>query len=118
MKTRIITFSEPLPELILNGKKTTTWRIDEPAPIKRTSDTEGIKKGDKLSLVNKGQKEFAKAETIAVDHTIFGKLTNKDLEEHEKFKSKKEMYKKFREWYKIEINDETKIIIIKFKLIK
>ena len=118
MKERIITFSEPLPGLILNGKKTTTWRIDEPVPIKRTSDTEGIAVGDILSLVNKEQKEFAKAETIAVNHTIFGKLTNKDLEEHEKFKSKKEMYSKFEEYYKIKINDNTKVVVIKFKLIK
>ncbi|MFA5071609.1 MAG: ASCH domain-containing protein [Candidatus Pacearchaeota archaeon] len=115
---RKITFSEPLPKLILTGEKTSTWRIDEPVPIKRTSDTEGIKVGDKLSLVNKNQKEFAKAITIKVNHIIFGKLTKSDLEGHEKFKSKKEMYNKFSEYYKIKVNDKTKIVVIKFKLLK
>ena len=118
MKERIITFSEPLPNLILKRKKTTTWRIDEPVPIKRTSDTEGIKKGDKLSLRDKSQKEFARAITINVNPTKFSELTNDDLRGHEKFKSKKGMYDKYEEYYKIKINDNTKIVVIKFKLIK
>lgn len=115
---RKITFSEPLPKMIIEGLKTSTWRIDEPVPIKRTSDTEGIKVGDKLSLVNKSQKEFAKAETTKVNNITFGKLTKSDLEGHEKFKTKKEMYDKFSEYYKIKVNDKTKIVIIKFKLLK
>jgi hypothetical protein len=118
MKERIITFSEPLPELILSRKKNTTWRIDEPVPIKRTSDTKGIKKDDKLSLRNKFQKEFAKAVVINVTHTKFGLLTQEDLDGHEKFKSKAEMYKTYEEYYKIKINDNTKIVVIKFNLLK
>jgi hypothetical protein len=115
---RKITFSEPLLKLILGRKKEATWRIDEPVPIKRTSDTDGIKIGDKLSLRDKSQKEFAKAITIKVNHTKFGELTKSDLEGHEKFKTKKEMYAKFSEYYKIKVNNKTKIVVIKFKLIK
>ncbi len=37
----ILKFSEPLPERILSGKKTSTWRVN---------DDRGITKDDKLSL--------------------------------------------------------------------
>lgn len=117
MKERIIIFSGNLPELILEGKKTTTWRIDEEVPIKRTSDTEGIKKGDKISLRNNNQEEFAKGVVININHTKFGSLTKEDLDGHEKFNSKEEMYKQFERYYKIKINDNTKVVVIKFKLL-
>jgi hypothetical protein len=118
MKERIITFSEPLPTLILSGKKTTTWRIDEPVPVKRASDTDRIKVGDSLSLCYNSREEFVKAITTKVNHTIFSKLTDEDLSEHEKFNSKKEMYKQFEKYYKIKVNDNTKVVVIKFKLLK
>ena len=43
-------FSEPLPELILSGKKTVTWRID---------DEKNIRQDDILSLCDTSGKEFA-----------------------------------------------------------
>ena len=118
MEERIIAFSEPLPELILKGEKDTTWRIDEPVPVKRTSDTDGIKEGDLLSLRNKKGDEFAKAKTVRIRRTNFANLSNEDLEGHEKFKSRDELYKQFSEYYKINVNNNTKIVVIKFELIR
>ncbi len=79
MKT--LKFSEPLSNMILNGEKRTTWRIN---------DEKGITKGDVLSLCKKDGMEFAKARVIRTNETTFGKLTSEDKEGHEKFSSDKE----------------------------
>jgi hypothetical protein len=101
-------FSEPLPQLILNGEKTVTWRID---------DEKGIKVGDKLSLCRLDDTEFAKAETVEAKETTFEALTNKEKEGHEEFSSDEEMYATYSRYYKMEVTPKTKLKIIKFRLI-
>lgn len=107
MKT--LKFSEPLPKLILEGKKDATWRIN---------DDKNIIRGDLISLCdNKGQ-EFAKAEVIKVKETAFGKLTKKDRKGHEEFLSDEEIYNTYSKYYKINVIPETKVKIIRFSLLK
>ena len=106
MKT--LKFSEPLPNLILSGEKTTTWRIN---------DEKDIETGDKLSLCNNSGKEFAKAEVISVKETVFGNLTKNDKETHEKFSSGKEMLQKYSKYYRMNVTPKTKVKIIRFKLL-
>ncbi len=101
-------FSEPLPKLILQGKKHTTWRIH---------DKRGIKADDILSLCYNNGKEFARVRTIKIRLTTFGKLTKEDKEGHEEFLSDKEMYQTYSKYYKIKVTPKTKVKIIKFKLI-
>lgn len=101
-------FSEPLPEKILNGEKDTTWRIN---------DDKNIMVNDILSLCHKDGTEFAKAEVIKVKETTLGNLTDDDKKGHESFKSDEEMYKTYSAYYKTQVTSETKVKIIKFKLL-
>jgi hypothetical protein len=105
---KILRFSEPLPEMILTGKKNSTFRIN---------DEKEIKIGDNLSLCYNNDEEFAKAVVTETKETIFSRLTNKDFEGHEKFSSNKEMYDLYSKYYKTKIGLETKVKIIRFKLI-
>lgn len=102
-------FSEPLPKLILSGKKDTTWRIN---------DEKDIVKDDELSLCYNNGKEFARARVIWVSMTTFGNLTEEELKGHENFLSKEEMYKTYSKYYKSHITPETKVKVIKFKILK
>ncbi|MFH0889702.1 MAG: ASCH domain-containing protein [Candidatus Aenigmatarchaeota archaeon] len=100
-------FLDYLPELILTGKKNTTWRVN---------DEKNIQRGDELSLCNKDGVEFARAVVIKAKETVFGKLTEDDKKGHENFANNEEMYKTYSRYYKMEIAPETRLKIIKFRL--
>ncbi|MDP7324146.1 MAG: ASCH domain-containing protein [Candidatus Woesearchaeota archaeon] len=99
-------FSEPLPKLILEGEKDTTWRIN---------DKQSIEFGDALSLCYNDGEEFAKAKVVSTRLTTFGELTAHDKEGHEKFSSDEEMYKKYSDYYKQDVTSKTSVKVIKFK---
>lgn len=105
---KILKFSEPLPGLILNGQKNTTWRIN---------DDKEISIGDKISLCYVNGKEFAKAKVILVNEATFENLTEEDKRGHEKFSSIEEMYKTYSRYYNIKVKPETKVKIIKFEVL-
>jgi len=69
IKAKYLKFSDTLPELILEGRKYTTWRIN---------DEKNISIGDKLSLCRQNGKKFVEAEVIFVKETTFGSLTKED----------------------------------------
>jgi len=100
-------FSEPLPELILSGKKTVTWRI---------GDEKNIRQGDILSLCDTSGKEFAQADVVAIKETWFGKLTPEDKNGHEPFASEKEMYDTYAGYYQQTVEPETVVKVIRFRL--
>ncbi|MBS3143706.1 ASCH domain-containing protein [Candidatus Woesearchaeota archaeon] len=99
-------FSEPLPNLILKGEKTSTWRIN---------DDKDIKKNDELCLCYLNGEKFAKAKVILVKETKFKDLTENDFKGHENYSSKEEMYKIYSKYYNINVNENTKVKIIKFQ---
>ena len=101
-------FSEPLPELILKKEKDTTWRIN---------DEKELSTGDELSLCHNSGEEFARAVVLWIKETTFENLTNEDYGGHEKFKSEEEMYATYSQYYKIEVTPQTKVKVIKFKLV-
>jgi len=101
-------FSEPLANLILNGKKDISWRVN---------DDKNISAGDFISLCYKGGREFAKAKVVRVRETNFGNLTEEDKRGHEKFFSDNEMYQTYSKYYKMKITSETKVKVITFKLL-
>ena len=112
-----IFFSNPLPELILKGKKTSTWRINEPVPY-RKSNTTHTAPGDIVSLWrNSPNQEFAQAKVTKVVETTFEQMDKQDQEGHEVFASKEEMYTTYSRYYQIVVSGETKIKIIWFELI-
>lgn len=101
-------FAEPLPNLILAGKKNTTWRID---------DDKDISINDSLSLCDIEGKEFAKAKVKWVKMTKFQYLSQEDKEGHEPFKSDEEMYETYSRYYNTKVTKETEVKVIKFEMI-
>ena len=106
MKT--LKFSDGLPEKILNGSKTATWRLN---------DEKGIVVGDNLSFCYIDGTEFAKAVATLVKVTTFGIMTTEDKEGHESSRSEEEMFKTFEKYYNMKVGPETEVKIIKFKLL-
>jgi len=52
-----------------------------------------------------------------VRETTFGELTEEDWSGHEKFESEEEMYKIYSGYYNKEVNKNSPVKIIKFKLV-
>lgn len=109
-------FAEPLPTLILQGTKTSTWRIDE--PIKRISETSNITIGEQMIFYNDFSEKFATATITSIRKTTFGELTEEDKKGHEKFNSDEEMYETYSRYYKTQVTKGTRIKIIRFTLNK
>lgn len=108
MKT--LKFRKQLSELILKKEKTTTWRI---------FDDKDIKEGDVIQfLVWETKEVFANARIIDVVEKKFKNLDEQDLEGHEKFTSKDEMYTTYSTYYNKKVDENTVVKIIKFELIE
>lgn len=107
MKT--LKFRKNLSELILRNEKTTTWRI---------FDDKDIKEGDIIQfLVWETKEEFANAKIVNVIEKKFGDLDEEDLDGHEKFSSKDEMYETYSKYYNKTVDENTLVKIIKFELV-
>lgn len=102
-----LTFAEPLPAKILNGEKTTTWRV---------GDEKDISVNDTLSLRTVDGEEFATARVRWVKQTTFGRLTDEDRDGHESFESREAMYRTYEEYYDRDIGPETELKVIRFAL--
>tara|TARA_Y100000034_G_C6829245_1_gene374179 strand:- start:807 stop:1127 length:321 start_codon:yes stop_codon:yes gene_type:complete len=100
-------FANSLIQLILDGKKINTWRIN---------DDKNLTENDILSLINIKREEFAKAIIISVKETTFEEVDQCDKEGHEKFSSDEEMYRTYSKYYNINVTPQTKLKIIGFKL--
>ncbi len=107
MKT--LKFRKNLSNLILKNEKTTTWRI---------FDDKDISQGDEMQFVVWETGEvFAKAKIVHVVEKKFKQLNEEDLEGHEKFSSKEEMYATYSTYYKKQVNENTIVKIIKFEVL-
>ncbi|MDO8260759.1 MAG: ASCH domain-containing protein, partial [Candidatus Magasanikbacteria bacterium] len=72
-----IKFTDKLTNLILSGKKTSTWRL---------FDDKNLSEGDEVILVNKQTLEdFASAVIEGVAEKKLGELDDKDWEGHERY---------------------------------
>ena len=100
-------FSGSLPKLILEGKKTSTWRIN---------DEKDISEGDMLSLRDSKGEEFAKARVISAIVKKFRDIGSNDIEGHESFGSEKEMLETYSKYYSIDATPDTEVKIIRFRL--
>lgn len=109
MEFKKLKFKNELCNLILQGEKTTTWRL---------FDDKDITKGDKFIFINSDtQKEFAKAQIIDVKETTFKYLKAEDWDGHEKFSTKQEMYQTYSKYYKTQVTENTTIKIVKFNIL-
>ena len=104
---KVLKFAEPLPRLILNGQKSTTWRITDYQ----------LSVGDRISLCDNNGQEFARAMVAGVKQTTFANLTEEDKKGHEKYQSAEEMYEVFSKYYDRKVVPETRLFVIKFKLL-
>jgi len=96
--------------LILSGEKTSTWRM---------LDEKELCEGDELEFFNKQTGElFAKAKVTSVVEKTFGSLTKEDFEGHEKYSDDEEMLSIYSSYYDREVTYDTKIKIVRFKLLK
>lgn len=99
-----------LSELILKNKKTTTWRI---------FDDKDITQGDEMQFVVWETGEvFANAKIVHVVEKKFKELSEEDLDGHEKFATKEEMYATYSRYYQRQVDENTVVKIIKFELKK
>jgi uncharacterized protein YhfF len=107
MKT--IKFRPALAQLILEGKKTTTWRL---------FDDKDLKVGDDVELMNWETKEvFGHAVITEVSEKAIKDLDNHDWEGHERFPNDEAMYADYRTYYPgREIGPDTLVKIFHFKL--
>lgn len=109
MTNKTIKFSPDLVPLILSGSKTSTWRI---------FDDKDLKEGDKVDFIKRPElTKFATAILTSVIEKKLGELTEKDKVGHEKFKSDEEMYKTYEGYYNKPVGPETKIKLIRFKIV-
>lgn len=94
---------------ILDGTKTSTWRL---------FDDKNFQEGDLIELVNKETLEpFAKAKIVSVKEKALGDLTDEDWKGHEKFASDEEMYLTYSKYYSKTITPKDKVKIIGFELV-
>jgi hypothetical protein len=109
-KNKTLTFSYPLPKLVLNGEKNTTRRIN---------DDKDISVWDSIDLLDRENnfKIFWVAKIIRVKFTTFWNLSHEDKEWHEKFTNDKEMYRTYTKYYWFNVTENTALKVIKFKLL-
>lgn len=107
MKT--IKFYQNLVPLVLSGEKNNTWRL---------FDDKDIQEGDELNfIITETKEEFAKAKVLDTTVKPFKDLTQGDWEGHEKFSSNEEMYETYSGYYSTQVDENTLVKIIRFKLI-
>ena len=109
MKT--VKFRPDLAQLIIEGKKTTTWRL---------FDDKDLQAGDVIELMNKATlKPFGHAVISEVVEKPIKAMDDADWEGHERFPSDEVMYAKYREYYPgREVGPETPVKILHFEMIK
>ena len=107
MKT--LKFAAKLVPLVLSGEKVSTWRL---------YDDKDLKVNDEVIFINRDTgEEFAHAILLTVREKRLGDVTDKDYDGHEKYDSHEEMLKCYRGYYGDQVNDDTSVKIINFKLL-
>ncbi|MEX0913156.1 MAG: ASCH domain-containing protein [Candidatus Paceibacterota bacterium] len=101
-------FEHSLVEMILDGRKTATWRI---------FDDKNLTVGDTLELIEFETGEvFVRAEIVGIKEKSLGEVTEDDFDGHETYKSKEEMLNTYRGYYGDRVDWNTTAKMIHFKL--
>jgi hypothetical protein len=108
MKT--LKFASELCTQILEGVKTSTWRL---------FDDKDLRIGDVLQFINKETLEqFGVAKITSLHKKTLSALNDTDWEGHERFNSEKEMYETYRKYYGDKVSPDTEVKIIHFNFTK
>jgi hypothetical protein len=109
MIIKILKFDQSLVSLIIEGKKTSTWRL---------FDDKNLQVGDELVFINKQTgEEFAKAVITEIQTKEIQNLEARDHEGHGEPKSNEEILKEFQKIYGSEVVLTTVMKIVKFAII-
>ena len=102
-------FEPQLAELILAGKKTSTWRL---------FNDKNLRVGDIVDLIARPNLNiFAKAKLLSVENKKLGQLDDSDWIGHGRFASEEEMYKTYEGYYNKPVDGKTIVTIIKFEVL-
>ena len=110
MKT--LKFNHELAEMVREGKKTATWRVNDEKNLSVDDEVLIIDKVDKKDVNSWRVIGTAKITEILSKH--LGEIENEELGGHEEYASKDEMVKTFRMYYGPDINEHTPVKIIHF----
>ena len=104
-------FRNYLVPLVLNGSKTTTWRL---------FDDKDLQAEDELILVNADTGvEFSKARILYVREKRLGDIEGSDFDEgHEKYENRENMLEEFQGYYGDKANFDSVVKIVKYQLQK
>ncbi len=106
MKT--LKFVARLAPLILSGEKTTTWRL---------FDDKNLQKNDQLQfIITESGEKFAQAEITNIYEKKLSEVRDVDYNGHEKYTNHKEMLDTFTKFYGPQVNKDTIVKIIHFKI--
>lgn len=107
-KMKVLKFKKQLVDKILDGSKTSTWRM---------FDDKDLKVGDIIELLDETSKEkFSEAEIVNIKEKKLREVDEKDFDGHEKYLDSNDMLKKYRGYYGDRVTMDTKIKMIDFKL--
>jgi len=109
MKT--LKFRPALAQLILEGKKTTTWRL---------FDDKDLQAGDEIEFLNWETKEvFGYAAILEISEKPIKNLDDDDWAGHERFPNEEVMYAHYQEYYPgQDVGRNTNVKIVHFVLLK
>ena len=108
-KVDVLRFRPGLIDLITEGVKTNTWRI---------WTDKYVSVGDDVQLINSETDQvFARAQIIEKCEKSFADLTDNEKQGHESFESEEDMYQYYSEYYKIAVDENTSVTVIKFQII-
>lgn len=111
MKT--LKFDHDLAQLILDGEKTSTWRLYDDKDLSVDDDVKIIDKVNPQD--DSAWKVIGQARVIQVTEKKLGDVTTEDMAGHEAFASKEEMLATYRTYYGDRVSLEVPVKIIYFK---
>ena len=105
---KVLKFRSELADMILQGKKTTTFRL---------FDDKDLRAGDEIQLVRwETGEEFSKTTIREAYEKTLGELTEDDFVGHERYASEEEMYTTLRTFYGDSVGPSTVVKIIRFSV--
>jgi ribonuclease HI len=110
MKT--LKLEHQLAKYVLEGTKTSTWRIKDDKDISVNDDIELIDKVDHLRPDT--WRIIGRAHVNEVTSKRLGDITEEDFEGHDSYDSTEEMFNTFRRYYGSDIDEQTPVKIIRF----
>jgi hypothetical protein len=103
-------FADDLAPLILNGRKTFTYRLG--------NKYDGIRPGDRcFATYASTRKPFAEIEILDKNAVPFSGLPT-DSEGHETYPSKEALRQTFESYYKRPVTDDEAVLVFQFKVLK